>query len=340
MQAFIDRLLAAHAIEPVLVDVGASGGTPRIWQAIRRHSSYVGFDGDSREIREIKAGEFKSSKIINEVVTADADAREAHFFLTRSPYCSSTLHPNPRVTDNFLSADSFIIERESSARASTLNSVIERLGIDRIDWLKLDTQGCDLRIFESLRPGLREKLLAVDLEPGLRGAYVGEDLFSDVHKKLTAEGYWLSDLKVCGLVRMRKATLNELASTRPDLDAQTLARCVRPTPGWTECRYLRSLESLAEAAAGVREYVLLFVAALMDRQHGFCLDLSVEYERRFGADETCRSLRAQALGCIDESKATLDAKEAERVRAMRLGPIGRVKRKVRTVLSLAYPRML
>src|SRR5215216_3634807 len=99
MQELIDHLFAAHEVEPVLVDIGASGGTPRIWQPIRKHSAYIGFDPDSREIRKIEHDQFKSAVIIKEVVTADASETEAHFFLTRSPYCSSTLRPNTLVTD-------------------------------------------------------------------------------------------------------------------------------------------------------------------------------------------------------------------------------------------------
>src|SRR5205823_1249555 len=47
---FIDQLLTRHAIEPVLVDVGASGGAPRAFKSLGRHATYTGFDPDSREM--------------------------------------------------------------------------------------------------------------------------------------------------------------------------------------------------------------------------------------------------------------------------------------------------
>ena len=50
MDNVVDHLLVSQAIEPILVDVGSSGGSPRIWQPIRGYSTYVGFDGDTREI--------------------------------------------------------------------------------------------------------------------------------------------------------------------------------------------------------------------------------------------------------------------------------------------------
>jgi hypothetical protein len=82
---------------------------------------------------------------------------------------------------------------------------------------------------------MRHGVLAADLEPGLRGAYVNEELFSDVHGAMIREGMWLSRMEVLGFPRMRKGTLDELSSKRP-LDEEMITRSVRRTPGWVECR--------------------------------------------------------------------------------------------------------
>jgi hypothetical protein len=327
MQSVIDQLLVWQAIEPILVDVGSSGGSPRIWQPIRSHSTYVGFDGDTREMHHPQEAEYKHACFAHEVITCNGDA-EVTFYLTRSPYCSSTLKPNPAITDNFLSADSFIIEKTECAKASTLNTVLDRLSLPHIDWMKIDTQGTDLRVYNSLRKELRDKLLAIDIEPGLRGAYVNEDLFCDVHGGLMKEGFWLSNLRVCGLVRMRKSTLDWLAGRDATATPDSIAKAVRQTPGWTECRYLRSLESLLATGARRREYVLLWVFALIDKQFGFCLDLALEYARRFGEDEVSKQLQAESIARIDEA---ITASERPK-NGVDLSVFGRVKRKVRRVL--------
>jgi hypothetical protein len=328
MQHVIDQLLSAQGIEPILVDVGSSGGTPRIWQPIRSHSTYVGFDGDTREIHHAQEDEFKHACFAHEVITADGQASEVTFYLTRSPYCSSTLRPNPAITDNFLSAESFIIDRTQQVKASTLNAVLERLKLPRMDWMKIDTQGTDLRIYNSLRKELRDQLLAIDIEPGLRGAYVGEDLFCDVHKGLMDEGFWLSNLKVCGLVRMRKSTLDWLRSRDATASPEAVSKSVRQTPGWTECRYLRSLESLERTGATRREYVLLWVFSLMDKQVGFCLDLALEYARRFGADEVQKRLESESLARLAEAREIAERPKNK----VEVTVWGRAKRKVRRVL--------
>jgi FkbM family methyltransferase len=329
----IADLFQRCGIEPVLIDIGASGGTPRIWQPIRADSTYIGFDGDTREIHHPQQDEFRHAQFVHEAITADPAAGAAggkvRFYLTRSPYCSSTLRPNTLVTDNFLSAESFIIEREDEVTASSLDDVLDRLKLDHIDWMKIDTQGTDLRIYNSLRLDVREHLLAIDIEPGLRGAYMGEDLFSDVHKGLVAEGFWLSNLKVCGLVRMRKTTLDTLSAADPSLTSETICKVLRPTPGWTECRYLRSLESLAKVAGQKRDYVLLWVFASIDKQFGFCLDLAYEYARLFGADEIGPILRDEAVRQIGEAKKAADRPKINGSPTL----LGRVKRKLKRELK-------
>ena len=327
MDNVVDHLLVSQAIEPILIDVGSSGGSPRIWQPIRGYSTYVGFDGDTREIHHPQEAEYRHACFAHEVITCDG-AAEVTFHLTRSPYCSSTLKPNPAITENFLSADSFIIEKTERAKASTLNAVLDRLNLPHIDWMKIDTQGTDLRVYNSLRKELRDRLLAIDIEPGLRGAYVNEDLFCDVHAGLMREGFWLSNLRVCGLVRMRKSTLDWLADREPKATPDSVAKALRQTPGWTECRYLRSLESLATTGAQRREYVLLWVFALIDKQFGFCLDLALEYGRRFGSDELSTLLETESIARIDHA---IDVSKTPK-NGVEMTVLGRVKRKVRRVL--------
>src|SRR6185503_6525843 len=94
----------------------------------------------------------------------------------------------------------------------TLDAVVKRLGLTGIDWLKVDTQGTDLRIFTTLSANVRSGVLAIDLEPGLIDAYQGEDLFVDTHKTLTQSGFWLSNLDVRGVARMKRSTLEFLTS--------------------------------------------------------------------------------------------------------------------------------
>src|SRR3954463_7335611 len=150
MQNRISKLLRDLDLKPVLMDVGASGAPPPIWSELAPHSTYVGFDPDSREIHEDRVAGFHRSVIINEAVTAEKNASEISFYLTRSPFCSTVLDPNPQAAAHWLERDLFEVEDRASVRATTIDSVLRRLDISRIDWIKLDTQGTDLRLLNSI----------------------------------------------------------------------------------------------------------------------------------------------------------------------------------------------
>jgi len=291
-------LLSKADIHPILLDIGASGAPPKIWENIARHSIYVGFDPDLREIREISNGLFYKASIINKAVTSEEGVKETHFYLTNSPYCSSTLRPDAESLANFLYSDLFIVQSECTVPATTLDSVINQLCLPRVDWFKTDSQGIDLRLFKSMRDPIRTRVLAVDIEPGLIDAYVGEDLFVESHRYLTENGFWLSNLDVKGAVRMRKSTLRELSASGKVISAELVERSVKRSPGWCEARYLKTLQALHQYGHNASDYVMLWVFTMIDNQLGFALDLAVEYEKVFGRDDISRVMIDEPISRI------------------------------------------
>ncbi len=302
MNTTIDRLLSDLDIHPVLIDIGASGAPPAIWDSIAPHSIYVGFDPDLRDMHEIPESRFHRAVIVNEATSSGED-KEVLFYLTKSPACSSTLRPDAEALSDYVFSDLFTVEKETTVRATTLNEVLDRLSLPRIDWFKTDSQGTDLRLFTSLRNDVISRVLAIDVEPGLIDAYVGEDLFVDAHKALTERGFWLSNLEVCGTVRMKSATVKELSAENRDLDGPLIERTVRRTPCWVEARYFRTIKSLIQTDAGNREFALLWAFALIDDQPGFAIDLAMEYERIFGPDHISQLMLDEPLQRIRDRAA-------------------------------------
>ena len=75
MSKRLDSVMRQLDIHPILVDIGASGAPPGIWREIERHSVYVGFDPDQRDIEDIQQGRFFRSVIINQAVTPERAPR-------------------------------------------------------------------------------------------------------------------------------------------------------------------------------------------------------------------------------------------------------------------------
>jgi FkbM family methyltransferase len=278
------KLLSLGKISPVLVDIGAAGGAPRIWRPIASQSVYVGFDPDLRDMADVVGGEFRRSFVLNKAVTADPSRSEIQFHLTAYPHCSSALAPDLVSLSNYSFHDYFITERKTDVPAITLDAALAQLQLDRIDWMKLDTQGTDLRLFQSLNESARTRMLALDIEPSMIETYQGEDLFVDVHRYMTHNGFWLSNLNVGGASRIRKATLNAIVPQR-SLQQIFVHRKLAKSPAWCEARYLRTLESLGRSQDSRREYALLWTFSMLDGQLGFALDVAFEYQNRFGQDD-------------------------------------------------------
>jgi len=291
----VNHLLSKLDIHPILIDIGASGSPPDIWKRLVKRSIYVGFDPDLREIREASENHFYKSIIVNEAVTSDNGNDEVLFYFTKSPFCSSTLKPDSESLSNFLFSNLFVVEREAKVRATTLDSVMERLSLSRLDWFKVDSQGTDLRIFNSLREEFRSRVLAVDIEPGLIDAYVGEDLFVDAHRDLTQNGFWLSNLNVHGAVRMKSSALNEVILSDKDITYNLIKKILKKSPAWVNARYFRTIEYLARRNLSRRDYILLWVFALLDNQFGFAIDLGIEYEKIFGIDEFSQVMKDKPI---------------------------------------------
>ena len=301
----ISELLLRSELHPVLVDIGSSGGPPDVWHKIAPHSIYVGFDPGQEQTRELVQGRFYKTIIINEAVTSGQGTDQALFYFTRSPSCSSTLRPDAESLSHYLFSDLFVVEREGTVPITSLNSVLERFSVSRVDWFKTDSQGTDLRLFNSLREEVRNRVLAVDMEPGLINAYVGEDLFVDVHREITQQGFWLSNLEVYGAVRLRRATCEALGGFARDGSYGLLEKTLKKSPAWCEARYLRTNESLARGDFGKPDYVLLWIFALLDNQVGFAADLTVEYQRRFGKDAVLETMRQEVALRLRKPKGTL-----------------------------------
>lgn len=324
MPSEIGNLLDQFNLAPILVDVGASGEPPPIWREIASRSAYIGFDPDLREIHEERVGQYLSSVIVPAAITEKIGVDAIPFYLTASPFCSTTLAPNSEAASHWLEANKFVVRSNTTLRATNLNAVMAERRVPVIDWIKLDTQGTDLRILNSLSPDAMARLMAVDVEPGLIENYQGEDMFVDVHRDLTSKGFWLSNIHLGGFLRMRRETLEAVSGTDGAIDEAYIRRNVRETPAYCEARYLRTVEWLTEHALSEREYLLLGVFALVDRQFGFALDVRQALERQFGATDRSRSLDR----AVREMMRRVEAQQF-RTRVLRL-----LSRRVRKALGL------
>lgn len=283
-------LLADQGIRLTVVDVGASLEPFAAFRPLLGRATYVGFDPDLRELHHSSDGSGRRV-VVNKAVVADPGQGTARFFLTHNPTCSSTLRPRAEAVDAYLHGYRFEVVDEIEAPATTLDEAMASIDVDRIDWLKLDTQGTDTRLLQSLGPELWSGLMAVDAEPGFDQHYEGEDTFVDLHREMTGRGFWLADLVLENAVRLRRPVFEESFRARSKITRMRYEFTLKTSPTAAGPRYLRTIRSLADAGAKRDDYLRLWACSLASGNLPYALDVIAATETAHGLSPETTALR-------------------------------------------------
>jgi FkbM family methyltransferase len=281
--------LAQAGVELTLVDVGASLEPFPPFRPLLGHATYVGFDPDLREMHTETSASGRRV-VIDKAVVAEPGRDTARFYLTRNPTASSTLPPLADEVAPFLHAYRYEVVDEAEVPATTLAAALASAGLDRADWIKLDTQGTDLRLLEGLDEPLLASLMAVDAEPGFDQHYETEDTFGDLHRWMVGQGFWMSDIALTRAVRLRRETFDATLGARSKLGRMRYEFTLKASPTAAGPRYLRTLASLDKAGASRADYLRLWACAFFSGNHPYALDVIVECRARHGDDADTAAL--------------------------------------------------
>ncbi|MCX6138243.1 MAG: hypothetical protein NTV54_12185 [Ignavibacteriales bacterium] len=261
---------------PVLLDVGASGTLHRQWKPLAKRSICIAFDADQREFGYVTDDSGSFGKLyIYKCIVADKASDACAFYLTRSPFCSSTLMPDAQGLRPWAFGPKFEVVETISLRSNTLPNVMKEIGITSIDWFKTDSQGTDLRLFRSLAPEVLQKVIAADFEPGIIDSYVGEDKLHELLRFMDAQPFWMSHMKVKGPERLSAADLDSLSGNR--FMQKLLSFSLVTSPGWAEVGYLNTMEG----STSLRDHLLSWIFATIQRQYGFALSIARKGKQQF-----------------------------------------------------------
>jgi hypothetical protein len=279
MKELIARILRSDVVSenpPVCVDIGASGALPSEWRVLAPHSICVAFDADTREFRvdDESNGGWKRLIKLNRLV-AEKPIHSIDFFLTKSPFCSSSLHPDNAALEPWAFSGLFEVQRRVSLPAVSLTGTLTQLGIDQIDWYKSDTQGTDLRIFASLASEMINQVIVADFEPGIIDAYRGEDKLFEVMGFMNSRPFFLSDMRIWGSQRIDRAGLRSLGA----VPRKFVSAILKMSPGWCEVTYLNDFSAASDSK---RRYYLGWVFSAIKKQDGHALAIAERGLRMFG----------------------------------------------------------
>ena len=261
---------------PVLVDIGASGTIHEKWKPIAKYAICIAFDADSRdfEICESEDKGWRKLYSLNRLVASES-AEEVDFYLTQSPHCSSSLAPDQKALEPWAFSSLFEVDNIVKLPSVDLQSALLKADVDYIDGYKTDSQGTDLRIFNSLPKEIINKILLAEFEPGIIDAYQGEDKLHNLLAHMEKEPFWISNMEIKGSQRINHLDLKSLNY----FQQRSIGSFLKMAPGWCEISYLNKME---QSEMTLREYFLAWVFASLSAEHGFALFVSKKGFELFG----------------------------------------------------------
>jgi FkbM family methyltransferase len=183
----------------VVVDVGARDGINELWDNLSPDSVIIAFEPDTEEYNKLQKRYLKRSAALPAVrMQPEAlwhEIGQATLYQTRKADCSSLFRPNRGLLDRFANDKRFDVVKEHGISLARLDQVLERNGLEAIQFLKIDTQGTELNILKGAGAYLQQ-CLGVQCEVEFQPLYDTQPLFGDVDAFLRYAGFTLFDLQL------------------------------------------------------------------------------------------------------------------------------------------------
>ncbi|MEA2844479.1 MAG: hypothetical protein QOJ69_2150 [Actinomycetota bacterium] len=172
-----------------VVDVGCRWGPQAVWLELPG-ARVIGFDPDEDECRRLTelAGGSPAARFVP--VTLGAEPGPAVLYVTAEPACSSLYPPDVSLLTTRESLDVIAPTAQLPVELQRLDDWTAAEGVDRVDYLKLDTQGSELDVLRGATRTLAS-VRAVEVEVEFNPIYEGQPLFADVDRFLRRHGFVL-----------------------------------------------------------------------------------------------------------------------------------------------------
>jgi FkbM family methyltransferase len=118
------------------------------------------------------------------------EEKQVDIYITQNPGCSSIYPPDKFVVDTFLWCAGEHPLYKSISKTTTLDKFASDNGIQKIDYIKIDTQGAELLVLKGAKNILKTTSF-IKVEVQFNPLYEGASLFSDIDMYLRSQGFVL-----------------------------------------------------------------------------------------------------------------------------------------------------
>jgi FkbM family methyltransferase len=174
-----------------IVDIGASGGISERWENFTSKYKAVLFEPDPREYERLRADN-DCLIVLNSALSDSINSID--FLLCKKQQVSSTYLPNMDLLKKFPFSERFEVLKRVQIKTDTLDNQLKINNIADIDFIKIDTQGHELKILKGSTRTL-ENAIGLELEVEFSLMYVNQPLFGDIDSFVRSKGFYLFDIK-------------------------------------------------------------------------------------------------------------------------------------------------
>lgn len=192
--------LTAHCgnIKIKVVDIGARGDIPPHWLPLDGEADFLCFDADPEACTRLKEvvdsrGNGNRYKIFPMALAKNNGSRILYLTNTRSG--SSIYDPGTALIREYINADYLDPIEQKTLETKNAREVFHDIDELDLDMLKLDIQGAELEVLESMGREILSSVVAVELEANMLDRQNGSPTFADIHAFMSSQGFDLFDMR-------------------------------------------------------------------------------------------------------------------------------------------------
>tara|TARA_B100000686_G_C16756330_1_gene955733 strand:+ start:924 stop:1868 length:945 start_codon:yes stop_codon:yes gene_type:complete len=165
----------------IYIDIGSRGGLPNEWQNMEDIIDVVLFEPDHVEGKKLKKLSKKNTTVINSAIWNKKG--EVRFNVMKNPSYSSILEPDKQQLRGtyYYHRNFYDIDRVTTIKTELLEAILKSNGIEAFDFLKIDVQGGEGIILETITNW--DNILGINIEAYANKIYKGgSDIGSTLNK--------------------------------------------------------------------------------------------------------------------------------------------------------------
>ena len=176
-----------------LIDIGASGGLNPNWGDFADCLKIIAFEPDARAFQELRNKNNKKIKYYNTAIFSEKTT--LNFYLNQKQQTSSFFPLNMNLIRSFPNSERFNLISITQMETDTLDNIIfQDTSID-VDFLKVDSEGCEYPILTGAKNLLNNRLFGLEIEVLFAAIRPDAALFSEIDQYLRQKGFELFDIR-------------------------------------------------------------------------------------------------------------------------------------------------